>query len=488
MATNFRKFVFLDTFIGTNRLLRQFAIAAAFMILVGMTVTGAWLTRQIQDGVIHHTMASTAVFIERYIQPLIVELRTKDRFSDAAIQNLDSQVKQGLIAKQLLSIKIWKPDGTVVFSTDREIIGQKFSVEDALKTAANGEIGIEYGELLSPENKFERTLNKKLIEIYVPMFDVDNGKIFAISELYVDAETLPADLQKRYNNSWIVVGLVTLAMLLPLFFIVRRGDKTITAQDVAIGNRMAELTSLLSENRELNSKVEQANVQLATVNERFLNRLGSDLHDGPVQMLAFAALGLDSLASRKSRTSRAQKKQDEDNIRLIRSTINDALKEVRLLATGLVLPELAKCSLEETLRLVTDAHIMHTKSMVELECKSIPHLYSSTLNDTIYRFVQEGLSNSFRHAAGQGQKVMTRIKNNDLIVEVIDNGKGFKIEKAPSLPLHLGLSGMKNRIIAIGGEFEIISTEGKGTILRSCIPIRSFATDNKQQTIEGVGA
>ena len=176
MATDFLKFVFLNKFIGAKGLLRQFAIAASFMILVGMTITGAWLTNQIQDGVIHHTMLSTAVFIERYMQPLIVELRTKDRFSDDAIENLDKQVKQGLIAKQLLSIKIWKPDGTVVFSTDRKIIGQKFEVEDALKTAVNGEIGIEYGELHSAENKYERTLNKKLIEIYVPMFDLSNGR------------------------------------------------------------------------------------------------------------------------------------------------------------------------------------------------------------------------------------------------------------------------------------------------------------------------
>jgi signal transduction histidine kinase len=474
MATDFSKFPILDRFIGAKGLLRQFAIAASVMILLGMTITGAWLTNQIQDGVIHHTMLSTAVFIERYIQPLIVELRTKDRFSDAAIENLDRQVKQGLIAKQLLSIKIWKPDGTVVFSTAREIIGQKFAVEDALKTAVDGQIGIEYGELLSLENKYERALNKKLIEIYVPMFDLSNGKIFAVSELYVDADTLPDDLQQRYVNSWIVVGLVTLAMLLPLFFIVRRGDKTINSQDVAIANRMAELTSLLSENRELNSKVEQANRESANVNERFLNRLGADLHDGPVQMLAVAVLCLDNLASRKSRSSKSQK-LDEANVSLVRSTINDALREVRLLATGLVLPELARCNLEDTLRLVIDAHIMRTRSSVDLECKSLPKLHSSILNDNIYRFVQEGLSNSYRHASGQGQKVTAKIKNNVLIVEVSDAGKGFIIGNAPSLPLHLGLSGMRSRIIAIGGEFEIISGEGSGTILRARIPIESFA-------------
>jgi signal transduction histidine kinase len=425
--------------------------------------------------------------MERFIQPLILELRTNDRFSNAAIENLDNLVRRGLIAKQVVSIKIWKTNGTVVFSTDRDIIGKKFEVEDALKSAVNGEIGTEYGELLAAENIYERTLNKKLIEIYVPMVEDETGRVFAVSEFYVDADALPGDLKKRYFKSWIVVGLVTLAMLLPLYFIVRRGDKTINSQEVAIRKRVVELSGLLSENRELNTKVEQANRNSANVNERFLNRLGADLHDGPVQMLAVAVLWLDSLSEKKSRSAK-EKKDDYDNVQLIRSTINDALREVRSLATGLVLPELANSSLIETLRLVVDAHKMRTKTSVELDCKTLPEVYSATLNDTIYRFVQEGLNNSFRHAAGRGQRVTTKIEDEVLIVEVADTGEGFNIGKAPSLPLHLGLSGMRNRITAIGGKFEILSSKGKGTILRARIPLESFAVRNVQENTEVVPA
>jgi signal transduction histidine kinase len=487
MATEVFRYNFLNSLIRPQRLLRQFGIAAFVMIIAGMTVTGAWLTSEIHDGVVKHTTLSTAVFMERFIQPLILELRTSDHLSNAAIDNLDMLVRRGLIAKQVVSIKVWRTDGTVVFSTDRDIIGKKFDVEDALKTAVNGEIGTEYGQLLAAENKYERTLNKKLIEIYVPMVEDATGRVFAISEFYVDADALPGDLKERYFKSWIVVGLVTLAMLLPLYFIVRRGDKTINSQEVAIRKRVAELSSLLSENRELSSKVEQANRMSANVNERFLNRLGADLHDGPVQMLAVAVLWLDSLSEKKSRSAK-EKKDDYDNVQLIRSTINDALREVRSLATGLVLPELANSSLIETLRLVVDAHKMRTKTSVELDCKGLPELFSATLNDTIYRFVQEGLNNSFRHAAGRGQRVTTKVEDDILIVEVADSGEGFNIGKAPSLPLHLGLSGMRNRITAIGGQFEVLSSKGKGTVLRARIHLESFAVRNVQESTEVIPA
>jgi signal transduction histidine kinase len=283
------------------------------------------------------------------------------------------------------------------------------------------------------------------------------------------------------------VGLVTLAMLGPLYFIVRRGDRTIMSQEIAIRKRVVELSGLLSENRDLNTKVEQANRMSANVNERFLNRLGADLHDGPVQMLAVAVLWLDSLTGKQSRSAK-EKRNDYDNVQLIKSTINDALREVRSLATGLALPELANSSLTETLRIVVDAHKMRTKTSVEFDCKASPERFSATLNDTIYRFVQEGLNNSFRHAAGRGQKVTTKVEDNVLIVEVADSGEGFNIGKAPSLPLHLGLSGMRNRITAIGGQFEIISSKVTGTVLRARIPLESFAVKNFQENSEVVSA
>jgi signal transduction histidine kinase len=487
MATESFRSGFFSYLIQPQKLLRQFAVAAFIMILVGMTVTGAWLTSEIHNGIVKHTTLSVAVFMERFVKPHILELRTSDHFSNAAIESLDNLVKHGLIAKHVVSIKIWKTDGTVAFSTDRSIIGKKFAVEDALQTAVAGEIGTEYGELTASENSYERTLDKKLIEIYVPMVEDETGRIFAISEFYVDADALPGDLKERYFKSWIVVGLVTLAMLLPLYFIVRRGDRTINSQEIAIRNRVVELSGLLTENRDLSAKVEQANRMSANVNERFLNRLGADLHDGPVQMLAVAVLWLDSLTGKKSRSTK-EKSDDYENVQLIKSTIKDALREVRSLATGLALPELANCSLTQTLQLVVDAHKMRTKSSVELNCKILPEHLSATLNDTIYRFVQEGLNNSFRHAAGRGQKVTAKVNDNVLFVEVADSGEGFDIRKAPSLPLHLGLSGMRNRITAIGGLFEILSSKNSGTVLRARIPLESFAVKNIQENPEVVSA
>ncbi len=470
MTLEFLKENILAGIFRSQRMMRQFGIVALVTIVAGMAATGAWLTKEIQNGIVEHTTLSTAVFMERFIHPLIYELRTKDRLSETSIESLDQLTTQGLIQKHVVSIKIWKPDGTVVFSTNRSIIGKKFELEDALHSAVSGKYGTEYGSLESIENLFERSLGKNLIEVYVPMVEDETGRIFAVSEFYIDANALPGDLNLRYFKSWLVVGLLTFAMLLPFYFIVRRGDKTIESQEVAIQNRMSDLSNLLLENRKLNTRVANANRASTSANERFLNRLGADLHDGPVQMLAAALLWLDNLSHKNARTIKIESDQ-ADGIDLVKTTINGVLKEVRSIATGLVLPELANKSVAETLQMITDVARMRTKATISLECNSLPNICSAELNDAIYRFVQEALNNSFQHAGGRGQKVKAFVSNKILTLEVIDTGNGFDLRKVNSLPSHLGLSGMHNRINAIGGTLNIESHIGKGTTLIARIPL-----------------
>jgi signal transduction histidine kinase len=473
MTVEFKKPHFVSNIFRPRRLLRKFGFVALLTIVGGMAANGAWLTKEIQNGIVEHTTLSTAVFMERFIQPLIYDLRTKDQLSPASIDNLDNLTRHGLIQKHVVSIKIWKPDGTVVFSTNRAIIGQKFELEESLQAAVDGRYGTEYGKLDASENVFERTLGKNLIEVYVPMVEDETGRVFAVSEFYIDANALPGDLNLRYFKSWIVVGLLTLAMLIPLFLIVRRGDKTIETQETAIRKRMVELSELLLENRKLNARVANANRASTSANERFLNRLGADLHDGPVQMLAAAMLWLDNLTQKKNQSA-TDKSHERDNVALIKSTINDVLKEVRSIATGLVLPELANRSLAETLNMIVDVARMRSKTAVSLEMGKLPDIFSSDLNDAVYRFVQEGLNNSSQHAGGRGQKVKADVAARVLRVAVSDAGQGFDIEKVQSLPLHLGLSGMRNRILAIGGEFEIVTFPGAGTTLVATIPLSRF--------------
>ena len=72
---------------------------------------------------------------------------------------------------------------------------------------------------------------------------------------------------------------------------------------------------------------------------------------------------------------------------------------------------------------------------------------------SIYRFVQEGLNNAWRHGKGRNQAVKAGVKSGRLIVEVMDGGPGFE----PGRSEGLGLAGLRERIESIGGQFETLS-------------------------------
>ena len=89
----------------------------------------------------------------------------------------------------------------------------------------------------------------------------------------------------------------------------------------------------------------------------------------------------------------------------------------------------------------------------------------------ILRIVQESLTNVRKHAHARTVSVTIYQQNEELQVEISDDGRGFnplaiKREEWP----HLGLQTMQERAEAVGGKFEIESTPGKGTKVRVSVP------------------
>jgi two-component system sensor histidine kinase UhpB len=91
-------------------------------------------------------------------------------------------------------------------------------------------------------------------------------------------------------------------------------------------------------------------------------------------------------------------------------------------------------------------------------------------NITVYRFVQEGLTNVVRHAAATRAEVTIARADRSLEVLVRDNGKGLG-ERNQSDLARFGLMGMRERVEALGGQFEIDSTPGEGLRVRARIPL-----------------
>jgi len=163
------------------------------------------------------------------------------------------------------------------------------------------------------------------------------------------------------------------------------------------------------------------------------------------------------------------------DIEIVRGALSDALKEIRDLSAGLALPEIEQLRLEETLEVAVHMHESRTGTTVRSNISQLPQDVRSSIKVCLYRFVQEALNNTLKHAGGRGQRLQTSYDGSSLEVVIEDTGEGFPVSHDQVFAQGLGLSGLRDRIETLGGELDILSRPGKGTRLTARFPANILA-------------
>jgi signal transduction histidine kinase len=155
----------------------------------------------------------------------------------------------------------------------------------------------------------------------------------------------------------------------------------------------------------------------------------------------------------------------------IKAGLLDALSLVRNISTQLR-PALIDISLHAALEAQLQELRSKTDIHYRIDNQMPPHGY---LDDDVaaaaFRIVQEALTNVVRHAQASEVTVTLRQHENQLLVDVQDNGIGCKTASL-SQEHRLGLSGMRERARALGGRVIVISAPGKGTIVSAALPLK----------------
>lgn len=435
-------------------LVSQFMLAACPVVFIAMLAIGSWVSDSIENGVAKNSAVETALYVDSLVTPLVQDLETGTTISDEQKLALDQVFATTAANNIIVRVKIWRPKNTIVYSNLKEIIGVNFPLSADLEEAWGGAVAVEFNKLFEEENRTEKLLGVPLLEIYTPVRSLKTHKIIAVAELYQRADVLAADLTKAKVIVWSIVAGTMLTMLSLLTLIVQRGSQTIDSQKTILESQIDQLSKALDQNEALRSHLMLAYNRTAEINERFLRKLGADLHDGTAQLLGLALLRLDSLkpAFPVKETDIIAK---QGNFSMVKKALADALQEVRQISAGLVLPELSKMTLSEGLQLAIRLHEQRTGTTVAFKLNRALDQCTDDMKACIYRFVQEGLNNAFRHAGGKGQALRAEIVDGLLEVEVADKGPGFAVEPQIGPNSGLGLVGLKDRVSSLGGTMEL---------------------------------
>ncbi len=418
-----------------------------------MILLGLWVVGNIKSGVTQSATSSAALRIEQFIErvhPIIQELKSSQTLSQSARDRL-ATLDPDKSTENVLGFKVWRPDGTIVYSSWQELIGQKFAPSVTFLRALGGEFAVEFATDEADGDGPNLNTGHPVMEIYAPLHSDSSGEIIAVVEHYSIDRNLSAQLASAAWKSWLVVSGISLLMLTALYRIVHVGSRTIDQQREQLTSQIARLETLLEDNKGLQTDIKRAHARTAEINERQLRRIGADLHDGPAQLLSLAALLTHALDPEHPVPKRREK------IETVNAALADSLKEIRSLSAGLLLPDIEQASLEQVLRWAIEAHVSRTKMPVTTAIDLPSGDASKPFKVCAYRFVQEALNNAFKHAGGIGQAVSASQSDGTIELVVSDQGPGLRENGQSSKVATMGLAGMRDRIEMLGGNLDIQS-------------------------------
>ena len=452
-------------------LAQRFMLASLVILIAGMLGIGLWIGNEIRNGVIHRTGATTALYVDSFVAPLLQELGTSGVLSTQHREQLSKLLQDTTMGQQIVTFRVWDPTGKVIYSTDESAVGKTFPVKEGMARAILGQVDSEISNLEAEENAPQRAISSELLETYSPVRLSGTNEVIAVAEFYQTVDSLNREIAAAQRRSWLVVALAMLAIYLLLAGFVRGASDTIEGQRATLNDQIIRLTELLAQNQELHERVRRAAGSVATLNERFLRRIGSELHDGPAQDMALALLKMDALIGRAEDGQESPGLVEE--LTGIQSSLQSAHKEVRAISTGLSLPQLAELSLPETVIRAVRAHERRTGSRVELDAGPLPEQAALPVKITIYRVIQESLNNAYRHAGGVNQQIHVFMERDLLVLEVSDEGPGLADQSKATFDGHLGLVGMRERVESLGGTFSVKSGPGQGTHITARLALRA---------------
>ncbi len=230
----------------------------------------------------------------------------------------------------------------------------------------------------------------------------------------------------------------------------------------------------ITEERKLQEDLELYATQISQAHEEERKRIARELHDDTIQTMIAISHRLDDIASRDS----APLKELLKSLGQLREDIDKALIRTRRFAQDLRPPTLEYLGLVAALRELATQVQEQSGIEVKLKMKGPELRFNSEEELLIYRIAQEALRNIWKHSAATRAELSIEFNTEKTVIAITDNGKGCDVgESSEFLKAgKLGLMGMRERALLLGGNLEVLSQADKGTKVILEVPNKSFSS------------
>lgn len=189
--------------------------------------------------------------------------------------------------------------------------------------------------------------------------------------------------------------------------------------------------------------------------ERERRRVARDLHDGLGGMLAGIRIRLSGESTEQDASGA--------NLDKIILQLDHSVHELRRIARNMMPESLLKFGLETALKDLCES-LMTRETTIDFQAFDIDRNMPVATQVTIYRIVQEALTNAIRHAHASSVVLQCSQNGHTFFITVEDNGRGFDVQAAGQQP-GIGLGNIRSRVDYLKGKMELNSVIGEGTTI-----------------------
>jgi signal transduction histidine kinase len=264
----------------------------------------------------------------------------------------------------------------------------------------------------------------------------------------------------RYKNYFLALTVVMLAQTALIAGLLIQRSRRRRAEHQLRGSE-TQLRSSYDRIRDLGAR-------LLNAQETERSRIARELHDDISQQIALLAIDLELLQQPGSRPAQGLAGAALARVEGIARSVHDMshrLHPAKLRLIGLV------TALQSLQRELTRADFVITFTH-----EDVPAVFSADLTLCVFRVVQEALQNAIKYSRAGHVRVNLSGGPGCLALTIADDGVGFEVDSAWGTGL--GLISMRERLEAIGGVFDIVSTPGAGTRIDIVVPLESAEKKN----------
>jgi PAS domain S-box-containing protein len=254
------------------------------------------------------------------------------------------------------------------------------------------------------------------------------------------------------------------------------GDRVIQCNIRDITARKKAETALLAAKKNLEKKVKQRTARLKRANKQLgvyaaeiiqaheneRKEVALELHDQIGQSLTYLKMIM-------TRISQSSTPESLPSITEAQRTISELINQVRQMALDLRPSMLDDLGLLPTLIWHLGRYTDQTKIKVDFKHSGLDKRFSPEISITVYRIVQESLTNIARHANVDQASLSVWADNKSIHTTIKDSGSGFNLSDVPKFK-STGLRGMRDRALLLGGDLRIDSSPNDGTLITAEIP------------------